>query len=105
VGLDAALVFPFSMKMETDIAGLVDNATFKIKSRLGFKASLPVTYDFYSVKSMKMFAFGTPYYERWNIGQSPDVILTQGGVPVAQALEPKSSTDMFGIRVGVGVNF
>ena len=91
--------------METDTAGLTDNATFRIKSRLGFKASLPVTYDFYSGKSMKMFAFGTPYFEAWNIGQSPTVTLTQGGVPVAEAFEPKSSTDMFGIRVGVGVNF
>ncbi len=91
--------------MKTNVAGLVDNATFKIKSRIGVRIQLPTTYDVFTQKAFTVYAYLTPYYERWNIGQSPDVILTSGGVPVAVAFEPKSNTDLYGTMVGFGVKF
>ena len=105
IGIDGALLWPFDLKMETDTAGLTDNATFKIQSRLGYRVELPINYEVYSSKAMKMFVFGTPHYEGWNIGQSPTITLTSGGVPVAMAFEPKSITNIYSIRVGVGFNF
>ncbi len=105
LGLDAALLIPFSQKMNTNVGGTVDSATFRIKSELGCEASLPISYQVYSNKSMKMFVFGTPYYEMWRIGRSPTITLTQSGIPVTEAFEPKSHTDMYGVRGGVRFNF
>ena len=103
--LDGALLIPISPTMKTNVAGLLDNATFHMKSRIGFRAQLPLSYDFYTIKRFKMYAYVTPYYERWNIGQSPQILLTSGGQPVAYAIEPKSHTDLFGSLLGVGVHF
>ncbi len=105
LGFDAAVVFPFQSEMTTNIAGQVDNATFNIKSRLGFRAEFPINYNVYRDENMNMFVFGTPYYQRWNIGASGTIVLTQGGVPVGTAFEPKSTTDIYGIRLGLGINF
>jgi hypothetical protein len=104
-GLDGAVEFPFASEMTTSIAGQVDTASFNIKSRPGFRAALPIQYRIYKDEDMNVFLFGTPYYQRWNIGASDTVVLTQGGVPVATALEPKSITEIYGIRLGLGVNF
>jgi len=104
-GLDGAVEFPFASEMTTNIAGQVDTATFNIKSRPGFRAEIPISYLVRKDEDMSLFLFGTPYYQRWNIGASDTVILTQGGTPVAIAIEPKSTTDIYGFRLGLGVNF
>jgi hypothetical protein len=52
-----------------------------------------------------ILTFLTPYYERWNVGGSPAVTLNQGGVPAGVFLEPTSQTDLYGLKVGLGVNF
>ena len=104
--LDGAVLFPFDSEMTTNIAGQVDTATFNIKSRPGYRAEVMLSYDAYKNENMTLFVFTTPYYRRWNIGQSPPVMLTQGGTPIGfSAYEPKSSTDVFGLRIGIGVNF
>jgi len=105
VALDAALVYPFSSEMTTNVAGLVDEATFDIKPRLGYRVEVPVSYEISQDKKMKIFIFGTPFYQKWKFGASDQVILTQGGMPVAIAIEPESTTVMYGFRVGVGLNF
>jgi len=104
-GIDAAFLWPFSMKMETNVSGLIDDASFHIKPRLGFRIELPTSCEVYRTKGMQLSVFGTPYYEQWNIGQSSDVTLTQGGVPVGTAVEPKSNTELYGIKIGLGINF
>jgi hypothetical protein len=50
LALDTAALIPISPKMKTDIAGLVDVSTFKIKSRPGYRVQLPATYDIYVKK-------------------------------------------------------
>ncbi len=105
IGIDAAALWPISPKMKTDIAGLVDEAEFNIRSRLGFRIEVPSSYEIYKTKSYNFLGFVTPYYERWYVGASDTVILTQGGVPVAAAFEPKSHTELYGFKVGVGLNF
>jgi hypothetical protein len=54
---------------------------------------------------MNIFVFSSLYYERWDMGKSPSIVLTQGGIPIISAFEPKSFTDLVGIRVGSGINF
>lgn len=104
-GLDCAVNLPISPQMKTDIAGQVDNATFRLKSRTGFRVETPVSYDADAVHGITLFVFGTPYYQRWNLGASGLVMLKQGGVPVDLALEPNSTTDIYGLRLGVGIRF
>jgi hypothetical protein len=103
--LDGAVAFPFESEMTTSIAGLYDPAVFNIKSRPGYRVQASVNYTVYANNNLKVLVFGTPYYQRWNIKQSDTVILTQNGVPVQAAYEPKSSTDLYGLKLGVGVNF
>lgn len=105
LGLDGAVLFPFAMEMTTNVAGLYDNARFKLKSRPGYRAEATLSYDAYKKEGLTVSVFGTPYYQRWNIGASSIVYLTQGGTPVRAAYEPKSNTDVYGVRLGMGVNF
>jgi hypothetical protein len=108
LGADAAIQLPFSMKMKTDMAGLTDPTTFNLESRPGFRAELPITVDIYKPKlaeKFKVLGFLTPYYQYWGIGASNDVTVTSGGVPVFVSYEPKSNTNIFGLKVGLGVNF
>ncbi len=108
VGADAAIQIPFGMEMKTDTAGAFDNATYKLKSNPGFRAELPVTYDIVTKKSEhspRVFVFLTPYYQYWKIGASNDVTLTRNGVPVVTAYESDSDTNIFGAKIGIGINF
>jgi hypothetical protein len=106
VGYDAALLFPFSMKMETDMRGYYDTATFKIKSQTGLRIELPVSYEIFSSDSMRLSINGTPFYERWKIEKSPAVNMTSNGVPTgASYYEPRSATDIYGVRIGLGLRF
>ncbi len=102
---DVALVYPFSSKMTTNVAGLTDEARFDIKPRLGFRAEVPVTYEISQSGDTKFIVFATPFYQQWKFGASDPVTLTQGGTPIATAVEPESTTVMYGFRVGAGLNF
>jgi hypothetical protein len=84
---------------------MVDEATFDIKPRLGYRAEVPVTFEVSQSRDLKILVFGTPFYQKWKFGASDPVTLTQGGIPVAIAIEPDSTTIMYGFRVGVGLNF
>jgi hypothetical protein len=105
IAADVALLYPFASKMTTDVAGMVDEATFDIKPRLGYRAEVPVTFEVSQGRDLKILVFGTPFYQKWKFGASDPVTLTQGGIPVAIAIEPDSTTVMYGFRVGVGLNF
>ncbi len=105
IAADAAVVYPFIARMTTNVAGLFDEATFKLKPRLGYRAELPITFEIVRDKNIKLLIFGTPFYEKWHVGQSDTVTFTQGGVPVATAFEPESKTTMHGFRAGLGLNF
>jgi hypothetical protein len=41
----------------------------------------------------------------WNIKQSDITIVTQNGVLVGALFEPKSCTDIFGVKIGIELNF
>lgn len=105
VAPDLALVYPFGAIMTTNIAGTVGEATFDIKPHLGYRIEVPVNYEISRDMNTKIFVFWTPFYQRWKFGASDPVTLTQGGIPVAIAIEPDSTTVMYGLRVGLGLNF
>lgn len=105
IAADVALVYPFGAKMTTNVAGVVDEASFDIKPRFGYRAELPVNYEISKAEDMRIFVFGTPFYQKWKFGASDPVTLTQGGIPVGTAIEPESTTVMYGFRVGLGLNF
>jgi hypothetical protein len=105
LGLDAAAELPISPEMSTNIAGQTDDATFDIKPRVGYRVEVPMNYTVHQGADMNVFILGTPYYQRWNIGASDQIVLTQNGIPVATAFEPQSRTDIYGFRLGIGLNF
>jgi hypothetical protein len=105
-GLDAAVFLPFSMKMETDVAGLYDKTTFHIKPLPGVRVELPVGYEFHRTDAGLFSIFLMPYYEKWEIGKSPVEAMTRNGVPTGDRFyEPKSTTDIVGVRLGLGFHF
>jgi len=106
LGVDASLLFPFAMKMETDMRGLYDKATFDIKSKTGFRVETPVSYEIYASGDTRLSLTGIPFYERWEIGKSPTVTMTRNGNATSDSYyEPKSTTDILGVRIGLGLQF
>jgi hypothetical protein len=110
IAADVAIVYPFGSKMTTNFAGLVDEATFHIKPHPGYRLEVPINYEISRDEDMKVFVFATPYYQKWKFGASDFVTLTQGGVPAGPPFagpffEPDSTTEIYGFRVGVGLNF
>jgi hypothetical protein len=113
IGLDTSIQFPIDPQMQTDADGQFDNATFNLKPKPGYHIEVPMTYEINKSQLNGMSLFARPYYQRWNIGASNPVQLTQNGSPVYDpstgqvlyAIEPDSHTDIFGIRFGIAVNF
>jgi hypothetical protein len=105
LGADAALLYPMFMKMTTTMGGNFDSTTFHIKPLPGVRLELPVQYELGRDIGTAYSIFLTPYYERWDIGKSPNVRMTRGGVTTGNVFyEPKSGTDIFGLRLGFSVN-
>ncbi len=111
IAADVALTYPLGPKMTTNVAGLYDEATFDLKPYLGFRIEVPVNYEVSQDKNMKIFVFGTPFYQTWKLGASDPVAITRGGIPVTQGgipvilFEPDSTTVMYGFRLGMGLRF
>jgi len=113
IGLDASIQFLIDPQMRTDTGGQFDTATFNLKPKPGYHIEVPITYEIDKGERREMSLFARPYYQRWNIGASNPVLLTQNGSPVYDpstgqvlyAIEPDSHTDIYGLRFGVSVNF
>jgi hypothetical protein len=113
IGLDASIQFLIDPQMQTDAGGLFDTATFNLKPEPGFHIEVPMTYDISRSQLRTVSLFARPYYQRWNIGASDPVLLTQNGSPLLDpstgqplyAFEPDSHTDIYGIKFGVSINF
>lgn len=106
IGFEAVLLKPYGQKMVTGMAGTYDTATFKIKSEIGYRLELPLTWKIYSTNRSDFYLTETVYYERWNIGASPVIQMTQNGAPTGDYYsEPSSHTDVYGLRIGAGLSF
>lgn len=104
VGADASAHLPFNMELKTDYAGAFSTEeTLTLARIVGFSAELPFTYDVSGPKR-GFFIFLTPYYQYWPIGASNTVPVTYLGM-AATFSEPSSRTNIYGTKVGVGVNF
>ena len=103
--LDGTLTYPISPTMTTSVAGTFDKATFRLGPKVGYRAEAPIRFDFSRGDETSVFLFVTPYYLKWNVRQSDEVTLTSGGIPIGNAVEPESKTEIYGFRVGLGVNF
>ena len=107
-GADVAALIPFNMEVTTNFAGQAAETTLKLKTRVGFEAQLPLSYDVYRnhVNSRRFFLFLTPYYQYWAIGASEPVSsITIGGIVYNGVYEPNSRADIYGVKMGAGVNF
>jgi hypothetical protein len=113
IGLDASIQFLIDPQMQTDVNGMFDTATFNLKSEPGFHIEVPMTYELSNSGLRTISLFARPYYQRWNIGASDPVLLTQNGSPALNpstgqpifAFEPDSHTDIYGIKIGVSITY
>ncbi len=120
LGMDVSVDFPINPRMASygfvyNYAGTLykaDKSIFAIQSIPGFKIELSVRFNIYSNKNFKVFVFGIPYYQLWNIGASRPVVQTQNGINIPSSVtnylylyEPDSITHMGGIKFGFGINF
>jgi hypothetical protein len=120
LGMDVSVDFPIYPRMVSygfvysynSTIYNVDKSTFVLQSIPGLKIELNIRFNIYSSKDMKVFIFGIPYYQLWNIGASRPVVQTQNGINVPYSgttylylYEPDSITHMGGIKFGFGINF
>ena len=106
-GADAAALIPFDMEVTTNFAGQAAETVLKLKTRVGFEAQLPFTCDVLrnSTATRRVFLYFTPYYQYWAIGASEPVTMVIGGVTYNGVYEPNSRADVYGAKIGAGVNF
>lgn len=109
-GLDLRLTRTVDAKMELDgfpmrlndgTVILVDDATFDLGERTGGKAIFYWRYHYGSDASVEI----APFYEQWDIGRSPDTVLTSGGNPAGVAFEPRSETRNYGVSLSIKRDF
>lgn len=93
IGLDAALLMPFSGKFKA--AG--EEESLKAKTGLGARVQVPVTYTIIPKKgnSFGLMAFVTPSYEYINSGKSKSY----------EDFKVKLTNGIYGVKTGIGFAF
>jgi hypothetical protein len=93
------------------IASGIDDAVLPMGLALGGRVSLPLAYFFAGENSGSALVL-TPWYQRVKNSAGTPIAQTSGGAPVADAsgnalaaVEPASTTQEYGIRLGLVVNF
>jgi hypothetical protein len=79
----------------------LNSPTAQLGNQVGVKASLPFEV---ALSPTFMLKFG-PWYEYSAIGMSNDVLITQNGTPAAYFHEPNSTTNQYGVDVGIRWEF
>lgn len=101
VGADFRLTRPIDARMDIEGFAGLDDATLDLGEKTGGRATLYWRYRYGRDAAVEI----APFYERWDIGRSPDTVLTSGGIPAAVAFEPRSKTRNYGISLSVQRDF
>lgn len=97
IGADVAARFMFGGEMTayfSEVSPAFSDLTFDLGNKAGWFAEMPVRYKFSEHWSL----VGTPWYEFSQIGRS-------NKVGVSQAYEPASTTNQYGINIGMTRSF
>ncbi len=102
LGADAALQVPFSISAHAiDTTGSKGSAD--VRSGIGVKAEVPITVDIYKPKAtdrLKVLGLFIPYYQYWR-QEASDTINTN----ITHGYLTKVRTNVFGFKIGAGLNF
>jgi hypothetical protein len=79
----------------------LDDVRLDLGGKFGFILSLAWRYDLSRGRGLLV----EPYYERWDLGRSETVPLTQGGIVVGRVFEPKSETRNLGLNLSLVQSF
>jgi hypothetical protein len=104
IGCDISARIMFNGNINFDFASSdpsLNSPTAQLGNRLGVKASIPFEV---ALSPEFVLKFG-PWYEYSAIGSSNEVIVTQNDAPVAYFQEPNSTTNQYGVDVGVKWEF
>lgn len=95
LGIDLRLTRPLNPRVDLEAFAGYESTTFDLGERTGGRAELYWRYRYARDVAWVL----APYYERWDIGRSPDTVLHSSGVPAALAFEPRSETRNYGISL------
>jgi hypothetical protein len=95
--VDARIARCIAPTIMVDFAGQNDNVRLALGERWGARLALPVHYSM----SKSTLLFVEPSLERSALGRSAVVPLTRSGVVIGAVQEPDSSSNSFGLVVGV----
>jgi hypothetical protein len=104
IGLNAKLMFMFGGKInvENTFRGeLVDQGSGKLGNDLQYEIELPLTYNLVENSKNGIDLKFTPYYRSQDIARGQPFALSNGG----GAVEPASTTSVYGATVGVQLRF
>lgn len=98
--LDAALVYTIAPSLEVQLAGF-DDTVLDLGERIGFRFQAQHTWwrDHRTGYTLGGFV------EAWDFGRSRTEPLTQNGVPVGTAFEPRSESRHWGARLSITQRF
>lgn len=100
-GVDLRLTRPLDPKLDIEGFAGLDDATLELGEKTGGRATLYWRYWYGEDAAVEL----APFYERLDIGRSPDTLLTSGGTPATVAFEPRSETRNYGVNLSIKRSF
>lgn len=96
-GFQGKAAYPLAAEMVTDVAGTYPTMSFSLGSVLSYFVTGTIRYRFPSSDPAKRFYVAmSPFFEHWGLGASA---VNQYGI-----YEPDSSTNIFGLTLGFGMD-
>lgn len=99
--LDVRLMRIKNPQVAVYYSGLYDDVRLALGEHWGARLSLPWSYALDS----SIILLVEPYVESYRLGRSATVPLTSHGIPVGTVFEPNSSSNNFGLSIGVHKDF
>lgn len=79
----------------------LSNPVFDLSNKIGFFAEMPIRYEFLP----RLSVVGTPWYEYSEIGQSKEINVTYKGTYIGESYKAASTTNQYGIKLGLIYSF
>lgn len=104
VNLLAQIAYPLSPTMSTNLRGIIPYTTFYLGTVPAYLISAKIQHAITRNAQKKIIYISlSPWYQHWGIGKSNTDYFTINGTEYS-VYEPDSSTDIFGISLGVGID-
>jgi hypothetical protein len=95
--LDTRLTRIIAPKIEVDYFGLYDTPQLDLGERWGFRLALPMSYSMRYSTTILL----EPYLEKYALGRSSSTPLTNQGIIQGTVFEPRSTSSIYGVLLGI----